>query len=162
MAALLLRDMTWGSQLMAVFGTEVAGSSSVSIFLFGAAAYVAGQLISPPAKLVQRAGELKIFRPGPKSSAYDWLGIHHEKVGAHRAKIRAEFTMHNGLAVVLLGSALAYPLGEQPWRRQIQLALVLGGLLAVVRGRTTRDTFHDTVNQFARAAGFDQHELVSP
>src|SRR5438046_8088201 len=112
--------------------------------MFLATAYVVGQLLSPLAKLVQRLGELSWFKPKPKAEGYDWLRTHQPEAGAHCAKIRAEFTMHNGIAAVLLVSAIVYALRGEAWRWSVLGGLILGGLLAAVRGRTTRDTFNET------------------
>jgi hypothetical protein len=154
-ACLLLTGTTWESWLNATLGAPLATASApVAILIFLGAAYVVGQLLSPAAKLVQRIGELKYFCPGAKAEGYDWLRLKHPEAGAYCAKIRAEFTMHNGVATVLLVSAVAYPFTGEVWRWSVFVALVLGGLLAAYRGRTTRDTFNKTVNEFAKAAGF--------
>ena len=68
--------------------------------------------------------------------------------------------MHNGIAVVLLLSAAAYPLRGEPWRWSVLLGLMLAGNLAAVRGRTTRDTFNATVSEFAEAHGFQKPEAA--
>jgi hypothetical protein len=159
-AYLLLSGTTWESLLSGVMGKSLATDSLVfSILIFLAAAYVVGQLISPAAKIVQRIGEY--FKPKPKEAgAYDWLRLHHPDAGALSAKIRAEFTMHNGLAVVLLVSAVVYPLRGEQWRWSILGALVLGALLSAYRGRTTRDTFNETVEKFAKAAGYQGKKSI--
>ena|SRR5437660_4076205 len=154
-ACLLLTGTTWESWLRFTLGQSLAtGSVSVAILIFLASAYVVGQLLSPVAKIVQRIGELKYFGPKPKADGYDWLRLHHPDAGAFCAKIRAEFTMHNGVAAVLLVSAVVYPLRGEAWRWSVLIGLAFGGLLAAYRGRTTRDTFNETVAKFAKAAGF--------
>jgi hypothetical protein len=155
--AQILRSESWESDLERVFGPSIAASATASVTLFLGAAYISGQLISPLAKLMQRVGERRMFKPKPKSpsGAYDWLRTHQaEAGGAHSAKIRGEFTMHNGLAVVLIAAAALYPFGVPDWSWPVQAALVVGAALAAIRGRTTRDTFHETVTKFADAAGF--------
>jgi hypothetical protein len=159
LAALLLSNTTWELWLGVTFGETLAKSSSVSVLVFVAGAYVVGQLLSPLAKLVQRAGELSWFRPKPKAKDYDWLRTHYPEAGAHCAKIRAEFTMHNGLAAVLLISGVASPLGVGVWRWPVLVGLICMGLLAAIRGRTTRDTFNETVDEFAKAAQDASREL---
>ncbi len=155
LAALLLSGTTWESWLGATLGEAQATQPSLTaVLMFLAAAYVVGQLLSPLAKLVQRVGELGFFSPRPKAEGYDWLRLHHPEAGALCAKIRAEFTMHNGVAAVLLVSAGVYPLRGDTWRWPVLVGLVLAGLLAAIRGRTTRDTFNETVAKFAKAAGF--------
>lgn len=153
-AALLLRESDWQSDVEQVFGPQIAGSTGASIFLFLVAAYVAGQLISPFAKFVQRLGESSVFGEAKRSpkNAYDWLRLNKSEAGSQCAKIRAEFTMHNSLAVVFAGAAVLYPFSALEWQWPIQLVLVAGAVLAAVRGRTTRDTFHDTVSKFYESA----------
>jgi len=87
-----------------------------------------------------------------KAEGYDWLRLHYPGIGDQCAKIRAEFTMHNGLAVVLLLTAIAYPLRVEGWRWYVLIGLVLVGLVEFYRGRTTRDTFNQTVKKFRKAA----------
>ena len=154
MAALLLSNATWESWLSAILGKALAESSSVSLLLLFGGAYVAGPMFSPLAKLVQRAGELRWFRLRAKAEGYDWLRLNHPEAGAHCAKIRAEFTMHNGLAAVLLVSAAVYVFSDEAWRWSVLGDLIVGELLAAVRGRTTRDTFSATVTEFVKEAGF--------
>jgi hypothetical protein len=60
--------------------------------------------------------------------------------------------MHNGIAVVLLASAIAYRLRDESWEWPQLIALSVGALLAGIRGRNTRDTFNDTVDKFMAAA----------
>lgn len=155
LAALLLSKATWESWLIAALGKTLAESATVSVLMFFVGSYVAGQLLSPLAKVVQRTGELRWFGPAAKAKGYDWLRTYHPEAGAHCAKIRAEFTMHNGLAAVLLVSAAVYPFSGDQWRSSVLGGLILGGLLAAVRGRTTRDTFNETVTKFAQAAGYE-------
>jgi hypothetical protein len=150
LAALRLTKGTWESWLNGTLGKALAESSWVSVLMFFAGSYVAGQLLSPLAKLVQRIGER--VRPKPKAKDYDWLRINYPEAGAHCAKIRAEFTMHNGLSAVLLVSAAAYVFIREDWRWSVLAGLLLGGLFAALRGRTTRDTFNETVNKFKQAA----------
>ncbi|KWB61814.1 hypothetical protein [Burkholderia ubonensis] len=147
---LLLTGTTWESWLSVALGKSLATDSSVvAILVFLATAYVTGQLLSPVAKLIQRIGEF--FSPEPKAKDYDLLRLKSPEVGGYCAKIRAEFTMHNGLAAVFLIGAFAYPLRGQDWRWSVLIGLILIGLLEAFRGRTTRDTFNKTVNNFALA-----------
>jgi len=169
---------SWSSLLDRHLGSPFAATDSLlvstSLFLF--AAYVAGQLLSPYAKLVQRIGESELvqgiarskfvqkigkrlgFNPKPMpnapSGAYDWLRTNGKEAGAQCAKIRAEFTMHNGLAVVFLASSVCYPIQTPDWDWRILLALLIATVSAAIRGRTTRDTFEETVRKFADAAGY--------
>jgi hypothetical protein len=173
---------SWSSILERYLGSPFGTKDSllISAALFMLAAYVVGQLLSPYAKLVQRIGESKPVRditeskfiqrigkrlgfnpkpmPNAPSGAYDWLRIHGKEAGAQCAKIRAEFTMHNGLAVVFLASSLCYPAQMPDWDWRVLLALLVATLSAAVRGRTTRDTFEETVKKFADAAGYKHGE----
>jgi hypothetical protein len=152
-ATLLLSETTWQSWLHSTLGDPLASESVVAALLsFVVASYVVGQLLSPAAKLVQRIGELEVFRPAAKAHGYDWLRLHHPKAGAHCAKIRAEFTMHNGVAAVLAASAVAYPFTRENWRLSVLALLVFGAVVAAVRGRMTRDTFNEAVDKFRDAA----------
>jgi hypothetical protein len=93
---------------------------------------------------------LKRLRP-KKAKGYDWLRMHYPGAGDQCAKIRAEFTMHNGIAVVLLASAIFYPVfGGRRW--YVFFVLLIGFVIAAIRGRTTRDTFNETVTKFVEAA----------
>jgi hypothetical protein len=93
-----------------------------------------------------------VMCPPPKAKDYDWLRLHCPGVGDQCAKIRAEFTMHNGLAVVLFLTAFTYPLRDAGWRWYVFIGLVFLGLAEIYRGRTTRDTFNQTVQKFKDAA----------
>lgn len=152
-AALLLSKTTLESWLRDALGERLASSSSLgAAVIFLAAAYVVGQVLSPLAKGVQRLGELRWFKPEPKAEGFDWLRLHHPAAGDQCAKIRAEFTMHNSFVVVLLVSAIVYPLRDGSWQWPVLVALSVGALLAGIRGRTTRDTFNKTVAKFVEAA----------
>lgn len=144
---------TWESWLGTIFGEALGTSPSVSALMLLACCYLIGQLLSPLAKVLQRIGELSIFTPREKAADYDWLRMHQPDAGAHCAKLRAEFSMHNGLAVVLIASACAYLFSYEGWRWSVFGGLTVCGLLMAARGRTTRDTFHEAVDKFAKAAG---------
>ena len=110
-AYLFFAGETWSQILARYFGSAFAEKEALltSTVLFFLSAYVVGQLLSPFAKEVQRIGESKLFDPKDKApkapkDAYDWLRVNNKEAGAQCAKIRAEFTMHNGLAVVFFGS----------------------------------------------------------
>jgi hypothetical protein len=184
-AALVITSSTWEYWLSAIVGKELVTKSPTAAFvLLFASSYVVGQLLSPLAKLVQRIGELfgrkpkdfpekysrkaegfrknKIFylyslvRPEPKAKGYDWLRANHPEAGAHCAKIRGEFTMHNGLAAVFLSSAAVYPFRGQPWHATVLTILIVASVVEFGRGRTTRDTFNKTVREFEKAKGYQE------
>ncbi|MBK9983973.1 MAG: hypothetical protein IPP15_16665 [Saprospiraceae bacterium] len=157
-AYLLFFDKTWASLVAQIMGESVVNAgASVTIFVFLGASYVAGELISPAAKFVQWFGELKFFRPGIKEkNSYDYLRYKHPYVGGLCAKIRAEFTMHNGMAVVFGLSAAYYPFSSKPWNWYVFCILVTMSLIIAVRGRKTRDTFNKTVLKFAKVVEYDE------
>lgn len=123
--------------------------------LFFFAAYIIGQLISPFAKAIQRVGEMKVFKPTKKAPkrAYDRLRLNRKEAGSQCAKIRAEFTMHNGFAVVFILSSVMYHIVIDKWQGSIFFILFSLALVTAIRGRTTRDTFHETVRKFAKESG---------
>jgi hypothetical protein len=88
----------------------------------------------------------------PKENAYDFLRLHHKEAGSQCAKIRAEFTMYNGLSVVFLASSIYYPRSSTMWKWSVLAILVGATILTAYRGRTTRDTFNTTVIKFKKAA----------
>src|SRR4030095_1549891 len=118
-AYLLLSGTTWSHFLEQTLGPSFAErhalvTTTILLFVMG---YVIGQLIAPFAKLVQRIGEWKHFNPKPEatSGAYDFLRLHYKDAGSQCAKIRAEFTMYNGLAVVFLASSIWYGFYSSGW-----------------------------------------------
>jgi len=157
-AYLVLFHDSWSGLLGRYLGSPFAQDDALltATLLFFFAAYIVGQLISPFAKLVQRIGELKLFAPKPKHSkgAYDWLRVNVKEAGEQCAKIRAEFTMHDGLAVVFLASAALYPFRTPHWSWAVLGVLLSATLVTAVRGRTTRDTFNQTVQKLADGAGY--------
>ena len=146
----------------------------ISFLLVGG--YIAGHLISPFTKLIQRLGEalpekwwqslfdweaLKEEEEKFKKKAsvnYDWLRLDRPEVGALCAKIRAEFEMYNGLCVVFLGYALAVVVKYVPdtailtTRVPDAAVLTLAALAMGGRGRATNMTFQKAVNKFAESA----------
>ena len=181
-AYLLISGRTWSQILENTLGPPFAKSDSLltatGLLLFSA--YVVGQLIAPFAKLAQRIGEwkpkfqAKLFRrepfaklakrigewkwfkdkPQAPEGAYDYLRLYYKDAGSQCAKIRAEFTMYNGLAMVFFASSVSY-LMFTPNREWLVLIILLGTTLATgFRGRTTRDTFEQTVGKFVKRTPF--------
>jgi hypothetical protein len=165
-AYLLISKQSWSQILEKTLGPPFAaaqGLLTATVFLF-LAAYIVGQLIAPFAKLVQRIGEWKWLRPKPKadSAAYDFLRLYHKDAGEQCAKIRAEFTMFNGLATVFFACSVCYPAFIAPWSR-LMLAILVGTTVATaIRGRTTRDTFNETVTKFASKTTFPERPADYP
>ena len=62
--------------------------------------------------------------------------------------------MHNGLAAVFLGTSAVYRFRGQPWQMAVLAILMVAGVVEFVRGRTTRDTFNQTVRKFEKAKGY--------
>ncbi len=161
-AYLYLCNSTWENMAAEVFGTTVAKSALTTFSLFILFSYVLGQLISPFAKLFQRIGEsihlkignctlLKKYAKAPEG-AYDYLRMKHPAEGAQCAKIRAEFTMHNGFGVVILASILVCVfLKPFNWLIFFWAFVFLSTLL---RGRTVLDTYNETVEKFFRHTDF--------
>jgi hypothetical protein len=155
-AALKLSNTSLQDCLEKTLGTSLATSSSLGVLaILLVAAYAVGQALSPLVKWLQRLGEWTWLNPEDKEQAYDWLRLKHPAAGDQCAKIRAEFMMHNGLAIVLLISAVVYRFRDQQWEGLVLAPLIVGGLLAAYRGRTVRDTYNQTVKKFAAAAGHD-------
>jgi hypothetical protein len=123
-------------------------------------AYVAGHLLSPLTKAVQRIGE-RIPAPLKKhdSAAYAWLRMHKPDAGAHCAKLRAEFTMYNSLAAVSVVFAAALSALKQPVPWIDVAVLILAAVLMAYRGRETAGTFGEAIDQF-RAASKDPPPLL--
>jgi len=67
-------------------------------------AYVVGQLIAL-CKACAENWRVELVKPRQKaqSGAYDYLRLYYKDAGSQCAKIRAEFTMYNGLATVFFG-----------------------------------------------------------
>jgi len=155
--ALIVSDYTWKQITDSIFGEGVIADDKSFAFLviLFFASYVVGQLIAPFAKLVQRIGELKWLGAAPKAPkrAYDYLRIHYPFAGAQCAKIRAEFTMFNSLAVVFTVAAVCYAAMFPCPSKTLGLMIVLL-ISTAVRGRTVRDTFNDTVEKFVQATPF--------
>src|SRR6516225_1264802 len=142
------------------------------------------QLVASLAKLAQRIGmserlaklaqridksmRLKKFgkrllglelMPKADRKAYDFLRLYHKDAGAQCAKIRAEFTMYNGLATVFLACTICYPVYISTWRWSILVMLVGATVATAIRGRTTRDTYNETVTKFAENTTFPNPPL---
>jgi len=105
------------------------------------------------AKLAKRIGEWKWFKPKPEAESgdYDFLRLHYTDAGSQCAKIRAEFTMYNGLATVFFASSVSYLMFTSIREWRVLIILLAATLATGIRGRTTRDTFHETVSKFAKA-----------
>jgi ABC-type multidrug transport system fused ATPase/permease subunit len=81
---------------------------------------------------------------------YDRLRLEKPDVGALCAKIRGEFTMHNSLSVVFGINSLYYPFSTLTFNWHILALLLLLTFLTAYRGRTTNQTFNDTVAKFTQ------------
>lgn len=161
-----------------LFGEKLAESVSSSFFLFLGMGYVIGVVISPAAKMVQRLNELGIpfsltkmkkaladYRAGKhkknnltqekepfseKKLRYDRLRLEEPEVGALCAKIRAEFTMHNSLAVIFALGSAAVLFSDLKYTWGMFVVLVLLTFAETYRGSTVNDTFNDTVAKFTQ------------
>jgi len=157
-AIMLFADKTWSSVLAKIMGSQIFEQPShvMTYLSFLFCAYVVGQIISPFGKLVQRIGESFGEKSSAPKGAYDWLRFNHPRVGALCAKIRGEFTMHNGLCVVFFVSAIASKFYINPINVALTVLLLVACIVTGIRGRKTRDTFNETVAKFADAAGYRQ------
>jgi hypothetical protein len=147
----LWRDTIVGA--LAFYPAENPPSTFVVLTL-ALAAFALGHIISPLTKRIQRLGERfpkELETPPEESANYAWLRVHSAEAGGHCAKLRAEFTMYNGLAAAfLLAAPLSYFFGSHPLI-QVGSFLVLAVLMAY-RGREGRKTFTDNVRDFFSAA----------
>lgn len=83
-----------------------------------------------------------------KDLSYDRLRLQNPEIGALCAKIRAEFTMHNALAVVFALSAVYYPFSSVFFHWQVFIVLVVLTLTTAFRGKSTNKTFDETKAKF--------------
>ncbi|WP_062384754.1 hypothetical protein [Demequina iriomotensis] len=174
---LLPGDAAWSSLLTKVLGGKLDADNA---FPAAAAAlifvpFVAGYVIAPLAKAVQRGNEHGWWHP-PRPSrdrhaapgvraalrpryswvledqgagkGYDWLRANDPPSGALVAKIRAEFTMHNALAVAFAGAAIMAFCAGRPW--WAAGAAVAAPLMAC-RGASTEGTFHKSTRKLCAA-----------
>jgi hypothetical protein len=102
---------------------------------------------------------VKCFKPKQKvpSDAYDFLRLYYKDAGSQCAKIRAEFTMYNGLGMVFFASSVSYLMFTSIREWRVLIILLVTTLATGIRGRTTRDTFEQTVSKFANKTTFPRH-----
>ena len=165
-----LEPCAWAS----IFGTmsRMSGGKrdewpTLSI-VFGA--YVIGHLISPGAKLVQKLTERypasgktfrtswialnsepdakKMLKPDPEH--YDWLRVKSPEAGGLAAKLRAEFTMYNSLALIFVAFSVRTLVAHDC--PSLGFALAAAGFLMAARGRETQDTMRKCVENFYSTA----------
>ncbi|MFF5290215.1 hypothetical protein [Paractinoplanes globisporus] len=173
---LLLGQDDWQSLLSTVVGGKLDSGNALPVatlaLLF--VPFVVGYVIAPLTKAVQRGNERGWWLPGRPSRSvyesglrtwrpkywwvlsdeaagegYDWLRKNASQAGALSAKIRAEFTMHNALAVAfLLITVMSCLAGEYWWAAASGLATPL----MAFRGATTEGTYHKTTRKLYEAA----------
>ena len=156
-AYLLLFKENWDSLVKKILGSSISYSgTSYPFLIFLGTAFVMGELLSPIAKLLQRLTEHKPFKKIEKEDGlYDKLRFHQPYVGSLCAKIRAEFTMHNGLSAVFAMSAVYYPFSAATWHWYILVILICMTFISLIRGHNTNETFNKTVIKFSKAAGYE-------
>ena len=156
-AYLLLFKQSWESLMQNIMGSSFTASHTSIIFvIFLGTAFVMGELLSPFAKFLQRRTENKPFKKFEKEDGlYDKLRLNHAYVGSLCAKIRAEFTMHNGLSAVFAISAIYYPFSAAAWHWYILVILIGMTLITLIRAHDTNETFNKTVIKFSKAAGYE-------
>jgi len=172
---LILSEEDWESIVSYLFGPSFAReSTTLSFLIFLGAGFIVGELLSPLAKTVQKINEIRfpfkkkekkenIKAKDPADQAlkeegkfsekklrYDRLRLEKPEVGALCAKIRAEFTMHNALSVVFAINSIYYPFSGLTFRWYIFTLLLLMTILTAYRGRTTNQTFNETVAKFTQ------------
>ena len=83
---------------------------------------------------------------------YDWLRVHKPDVGERCAKIRAEYRMHAGIAVVMLAAIITHLMVSLSTRRQnvplLLLSLLFSVLFTWAHGRTRRMFEWSVINQY--------------
>ena len=156
-AYLLLFRENWESLVQNLMGNSFSSShTSITFLIFLGTAFVMGELLSPIAKLLQRLTENKPFKIIEKENGlYDKLRFNHPYIGSLCAKIRAEFTMHNGLSAVFAMSAIYYPFSAATWHWYILVFLIFLAFITLIRGHDTNETFNKTVIKFSKAAGYE-------
>ncbi|MFC7496511.1 MULTISPECIES: hypothetical protein [unclassified Nocardioides] len=171
---LLLGQDAWRGLLDTVAGGQLDSDNALPIatLVLIFVPFVVGYLIAPLAKLVQRGNEhgwrLPPLRTRSASEAsrkrhpknwwvtsdkgagrgYDWLRAEHPQTGAYVAKIRAEFTMHNALAVAF-GAICVMALWAHEW--WWALASLVAAPLMGWRGAQTEETFQSTTRKLCEA-----------
>lgn len=159
---LLLGHSAWSSALNLVLAGHLDNNNAlpaVSLSLT-VVPFIVGYLIAPFAKGVQRGNEHSWrFLPGQwvsedkaAGNGYDLLRLQYPDAGALCAKIRAEFTMYNALAVA---AALIALMAILAGRYYIFIASFLAIPLVAQRGSKTEGTFQKTTRKFCRAAGIN-------
>ena len=159
---ILLGEDEWAHLLNALLGGHLNGNNAlpVAALVLIFVPFVAGYVLAPLAKFVQRGNEHRWWRvprmwgvkPTDAGEGYDWLRAFHPDAGALCAKIRAEFTMHNALSVAFLAVAvMAVLAGEYV----AALASTAAAPLMAFRGATTEETFQSTTRKFCKHHGHD-------
>jgi hypothetical protein len=172
----VLTGKPWNDIISYLFGASfVQDSSTLSFLIFLGTGFVVGEIISPAAKWVQRINEGKIpksikeykeariedklkklslkkdeYRFSKDKLRYDRLRFEKSEIGALCAKIRAEFTMHNSLAVVFAIDAFYYPFSVISFHWYILFLFIVLTIITANRGRSTNDTFNETVAKFVQ------------
>lgn len=127
-----------------------------ALFLSLSLAYVAGQLVAPFGKGMQRIAEHVGKTKKPPGSAegkandYDWLRANRPPLGALVAKIRAEHTMFHSLSAVFV-LALAIRLATGPAGPGAPLILLVLGVACAVRGYAVKKTLDKTARKLRAA-----------
>jgi hypothetical protein len=140
-----------------------------ALFAFLLLGFVIGHLLSPATKFVERVGA-RISPPlkKPNSADYEWLRMYFPGAGGLCAKLRAEFTMYNGLAAVfwifsllaLMGRTLSWAINDFTTNGWCIVAFVILAVAMTYRGRETRGTFINCVRLFREAADNPPDVLV--
>jgi hypothetical protein len=156
----------WHRLINGVLGRAEDGRGYPTIFTalaFLFLSYVVGHLISPLVKRAQDLGHRsqRLFaglrlvdpfaKPAGQAADYDLLRVVSPEAGAVCGKLRAEYTMYYGLAVVFLASAFAYPFSfmAQAWPWWPVAPLLAASFLMESRGVEGEGAFGRCVERYA-------------
>ncbi len=156
----------WRQLIDGVLGRAGDGRGYPTVFValaFLFLSYVVGHLISPLVKRAQDLGHrlhglfarLRLVDPlavpTSRSADYDLLRLVSPEAGAVCGKLRAEYTMYYGLAVVFLASALAYPFSVMAvlWPWWPVAPLLIASFLMESRGVEGEGAFGRCVERYA-------------
>jgi hypothetical protein len=139
--------------ITATSGTE-SPSNTLIVLALMLVTFALGHMLSPLTKVIQRIGEKypsALEKSKFESKNYAWLRLHFPDAGGNCAKLRAEFTMYNGLAAAFVLGVIASPV-LQPHTVLSATVFSLLAVLMAARGREGHKTFSSSVAQFCDAA----------
>jgi hypothetical protein len=152
-------DPTWAGWLAFLRGITAtpdseAPATTLAVLALMLITFAMGHLLAPLTKLIQSLGEVLPTHLGKdkrESENYAWLRLYHAEAGGNCAKLRAEFTMYNGLSGASLIGMIA-SLALEPHSEGVALAFLVLAILMASRGREGRKTFSKGIREFCEAA----------